>query len=162
MGFSLRELILVIILAHLVSCLSPTTFANRLPQPHSGLPFPRSHDFHRASGTIRLSDYSPGVASHFASAYRVTYPSATREPDESSWGHSLIFHTVPSANTLVRWVDENAFASIVQARPCPTFGRPVRPGSLPRLRPGISPQTLRIPSHDGHLVVRLSYDRAQT
>jgi hypothetical protein len=32
---------------------------------------------------------------------------------------------VPSANTLVRWVNENAFASIVQARPCPTFGRPV-------------------------------------
>jgi hypothetical protein len=33
---------------------------------------------------------------------------------------------VPTANTLVRWVDGNAFASIVQARPCPTFGRPVR------------------------------------
>jgi hypothetical protein len=32
---------------------------------------------------------------------------------------------VPPAHTLVRWVDENAFASIVQARPCPTFGRPV-------------------------------------
>ncbi len=26
---------------------------------------------------------------------------------------------MPSANTLVRWVNENAFASIVQARPCP-------------------------------------------
>jgi len=25
----------------------------------------------------------------------------------------------------------NAFASIVQARPCPTFGRPVRPGAAP-------------------------------
>jgi hypothetical protein len=37
----------------------------------------------------------------------------------------LLFRTVPSANTLIRWVDENAFASIVQARPCPTFGRPV-------------------------------------
>src|SRR6202521_237146 len=35
--------------------------------------------------------------------------------------------TVPSANTLVRWVNENAFAFIVQARPCPTFGRPVAP-----------------------------------
>ena len=45
--------------------------------------------------------------------------------DESSWGHAQIFRTVPSANTLVRWVDENAFASIVQARPCPIFGRPV-------------------------------------
>lgn len=37
----------------------------------------------------------------------------------------MFFCTVPSANTLVRWVNENAFASIVQARPCPTFGRPV-------------------------------------
>ena len=40
---------------------------------------------------------------------------ATREPCESSWGHALIFHTVPSANTLIRWVDENASHSIVFA-----------------------------------------------
>ena len=31
----------------------------------------------------------------------------------------MFFRTVPPANTLVRWVNENAFASIVQARPCP-------------------------------------------
>ena len=31
----------------------------------------------------------------------------------------MFFRTVPSANTLVRWVNENAFASIMQARPCP-------------------------------------------
>ena len=31
----------------------------------------------------------------------------------------MFFRTVPSANTLVRWVNENAFASIVQARPRP-------------------------------------------
>jgi len=39
---------------------------------------------------------------------------------------------VLSANTLVRWVNENAFAPIVRARPDPTFGRPVhlRDGSL--------------------------------
>src|SRR5215472_3624310 len=40
-------------------------------------------------------------------------------PCPSSWGHALFFRTVPSANTLVRWVNENAFASIVQARPVP-------------------------------------------
>jgi hypothetical protein len=62
----------------------------------------------------------------------------------------LFFRTVPTANTLVRWVNENAFAVIVQARPCPTFGRPVhRRGSPHRLRPGTSPHTLRIPPHDG-------------
>ena len=58
-----------------------------------------------------------------------------------------------SAHTLVRWVHENAFASIVQARPCPIFGRPVhqRDSSL-RLQPGTSPQTLRIPLRSGHPV----------
>jgi hypothetical protein len=62
---------------------------------------------------------------------------------------------VPSANTLVWWVNENAFASIVQARPCPTFGRPVRlRGSPHRLRPGTSPHALRIPPHDGHPALR--------
>ena len=62
---------------------------------------------------------------------------------------------MPTANTLVRWVNENAFAFIVQARPCPTFGRPVhRRGSPHRLRPGTSPHTLRIPPHDGHPVLR--------
>ena len=141
MGFSLTELILVIILTYLVFRFPPATLANRLPQI-TRLPFPRSRGFHRASGTIRLSDYSHGIASHFAYAYRVTYSGASRKPCESSWGHSLIFHTVPSANTLVRWVDENAFASILQARPCPTFGRPVRPwdGSL-----DYGPVFLRIP-----------------
>src|ERR1019366_3493903 len=47
-------------------------------------------------------------------------------------GHTLFFRTVLSANTLVRWVNENAFAPILRARPGPTFGRPVhlRDGSL--------------------------------
>jgi hypothetical protein len=38
---------------------------------------------------------------------------------------------VPTANTLVRWVNENAFASKLQARPCPTFGRPVHRRGCP-------------------------------
>jgi len=34
------------------------------------------------------------------------------------------------------WVNENAFASLQQARPCPTLGRPVHlRGGAPRLRP---------------------------
>jgi len=57
----------------------------------------------------------------------------------------LFFRTVPPANTLVRWVNENAFALEVQARPCPTFGRPVHLGFPHRLRPGTSPHALRIP-----------------
>jgi hypothetical protein len=31
----------------------------------------------------------------------------------------LFFRTVPPANTLVRWVNENAFVFIVQTRLCP-------------------------------------------
>ena len=66
----------------------------------------------------------------------------------------MFFPTVPSANTLVRWVNENTFASIVQARPCPTFGRPVHLRQPHRLRPGSSPHALRIPSRDGHPALR--------
>jgi hypothetical protein len=61
----------------------------------------------------------------------------------------LIFHTVPSANTLVRWVDENAFTPIVRARPCPTFGRPVRLGVAPI---DYGPVFLRMP-FGSHLTV---------
>ena len=67
----------------------------------------------------------------------------------------MFFRTVPSAYTLVWWVNENAFASIVQARPCPTFGRPVHPRGRPhRLRPGTSPHALQIPPRDGHPALR--------
>ena len=55
------------------------------------------------------------------------------------------------------WVNENAFAFIVQARPCPTFGRPVHlRGSPHRLQPGTSPHALRIPPHGGHPALWLS------
>ena len=48
-------------------------------------------------------------------------------------------------------MNENAFAFIVQARPCPTFCRPVHlRGSPHRLQPGTSPHALRIPPRDGH------------
>ena len=53
------------------------------------------------------------------------------DPASSPGVTTLFFHTVPSANTLVRWVNENAFAFVVQARPCPTFGRPVHLGAAP-------------------------------
>ena len=141
-------------LTHLTFRLSPTVFAGRLPR-HTLSPGFWSRGFRLASGTIRPSDDSQGTASHFACAYRVTSLGATRGSWEPSWGHAQIFRTVLSANTLVRWVNENAFAPIVRARPCPTFGRPVRPwGSPHRLRPGTSPHTLRIPPRDGHPVLR--------
>ena len=52
-------------------------------------------------------------------------------------------------------MNEYAFAFIVQARPCPTFGRPVHlRGSPHRLQPGTSPHALRIPPRDGHPALR--------
>ncbi len=49
----------------------------------------------------------------------------------------------------------NAFASKLQARPCPTFGRPVRlRGGPHRLRPGTSPQALRISPRGEHPALR--------
>jgi len=46
---------------------------------------------------------------------------------------------------------DNAFVAIVPTRPGPLFGRPVHPwGSPHRLRPGASPQALRIPPRGGH------------
>jgi hypothetical protein len=58
------------------------------------------------------------------------------------------------------WYDKeepNAFAPIVRARPFLILGRPVHLWGCPlRLQPGISPQTFRIPSHDGHPVLRSS------
>ena len=143
-------------LAHLAFCLSSTVFAGWLPRPTRSPCFWWC-DFRRTSGTTQPSDYFQSTASRFACAYGVASLGATRGPWKFSWGHALIFRTVPSANTLVRWVYENAFAPIVRARPCPTFGRPVhRRGSPHRLRPGTSPHTLRIPPRGGHPVLRSS------
>jgi hypothetical protein len=141
-------------LTHLAFRLSSTVFVGWLPR-HTLSPLSWSCGFHRTCGTTQPSDDSQNTASPFACAYRVTSLGARRGSWEPSWGHAQIFRTVPSANTLVRWVNENAFAPIVRARPCPTFGRPVRPWGRPhRLRPGTSPHTLRIPPRGGHPVLR--------
>jgi hypothetical protein len=78
-------------------------------------------------------------------------PGASASPPEVN---ALFFRTVPPANTLVRWVNENAFVSEVQTRPYPTLGRPVHLGFPHRLRPGTSPQALQIPPRDGHPALR--------
>src|ERR1700720_4044876 len=88
--------------------------------------------------------------------YRFAYPRSTRRFCHFCGGHALFFRTVPPANTLVRWVNENAFVLEVQTRPCPTLGRPVHLGFPHRLRPGTSPQALRIPPHGGHPALRSS------
>src|SRR6516165_8937630 len=113
-------------LAHLAFNLFSTVFAGWLPRPTRSPCFWWC-DFRRTSGTTQPSDHFQSIASRFTCAYGVASLGAIRGLWKFSWGHVLIFRTVPSANTLVRWVNENAFAPIVRARPCPTFGRPVRP-----------------------------------
>ena len=87
-------------------------------------------------------------------AYRVAYSDATQKPNEFSRGYALFFRTVLPAHTLVQRVNEYAFASILQARPCPVLGRPVHLGFRPRLRPGTSPHALRISPHGEHPALR--------
>lgn len=150
MGFSLKELIRAIVFTH------SRLYSSQLPLPaafpSSTLKLPSSG--HAAFTALQVLFGSP--TTRWASlpisllAYRVTFPEATQEPDEFSRGHALFFRTVLPAHTLVRRVNENAFASIVQARPVPVFGRPVHPGSRLRLRPGASPQALRISPHGEH------------
>jgi hypothetical protein len=92
-------------LTHLAFRLSSTVFVGCLPR-HTLPPLAWSRGFHRASGTTQPSDDSWNTASHFACAYRVTSLGVSRGSQEPSWGHAQIFRTVPSANTLVRWVNE--------------------------------------------------------
>jgi hypothetical protein len=131
---------------------SPAAFPDPLRSPLS-----RSRGFHRVCGTIRPSDDSPGAASHFAHAYRVASPGATREPCESSWGHVLVFRTVPSANTLIRWVDEKRLRPHSAGSTLPhLWPTGSSRGGPHRLRPGTSPHALRIPPHGGHPALRLA------
>src|SRR4051794_23978932 len=157
------ELILTIALTHPASRLAPTTSAGRLPQPIR-LPIARSRGFHPASGTIRPSDDSPGVASHFAarligSLTPVPPGDRTSPPGVTSRSSVPCRPQTPWCGGWMR----SAFAPIVRARPCPTFGRPVHHGGgPPRLRPGTSPQAFRIPPRGGHpalwLPSRAEYD----
>jgi hypothetical protein len=140
-------------LAHLISSSlrppSPTAFPGSLCRHIHG------RTAFTALEVLLSRPTTPGTPLPTSLALIGSLPSAARGSQEPSWGHAQIFRTVPSANTLVRWVNENAFAPILRARPCPTFGRPVRPwGSPHRLRPGTSPHTLRIPPRDGHPVLR--------
>ena len=72
-------------------------------------------------------------------------PRMTRGQD----GLLILSCTTLSFATLCRFIPAH------QARPCPTFGRPVHlRGGPHRLRPGTSPHALRIPPHDGHPALR--------
>src|SRR6266849_5129500 len=111
---------------------------------------------------MRWSDDSTGAASHFACAYRVASPGATREPIESSWGHVLVFGTVPSANTLIRWVDEKRLRPHSAGSTLPhLWPTGSSRGGPHRLRPGTSPHALRIPPRGGHPALRVSERRLQ-
>jgi hypothetical protein len=152
LGFSHRELIHVRAFTPVSTAPAPPPLPAAFPSPHRCLRevTPLSRRF-RYYSTVRLlaEPRFPLRSSLIGSL--IPFP---QEPDEFSWGHALIFRTMPPAHTLVRRVNEYAFASILQARPCPVLGRPVHLGFRPRLRPGTSPQALRISPHGEHPALR--------
>ena len=126
------------------------------PSPaHSAVPFHRITQL-----SLRFWYYSAVrlLAGHHRSfrlpAYRAAYPTplgtAASPPGVTPESSAPCR---PQTPWYERWM-RNAFASIVQARPCPLLGRPVRlrDGSH-RLRPGASPQTLQIRPRDRHPVL---------
>jgi len=140
---------------------NPTLFVCRLPRRLLAADCSVttvSHRFRYYSAVRRLAKLRITISLALIGSLTLA---ASQRLSQSSWGHVLFFRTVPSANTLVRRVNENAFASIVQARPCPAFGRPVHlRGSPHRLRPGTSPHALRIPPRDGHPALRRNFPSA--
>ena len=142
------------ILAHLSSWLLPTDFARRLPPPT------RRPILGQIAFTILevlFDGPTPGRASHPISLALIGLliegqtSNTTRPPRVTQRSSSPCRPQTP-------WYgrgESNAFAFIVQARPCPAFGRPIRPWGGPhRLRPGDAPQTLRIPPRGGHPVLQ--------
>src|SRR5262245_55420734 len=68
----------------------------------------------------------------------------------------MVFGTVPSANTLVRWVDEKRLRPHSAGSTLPhLWPTGSSRGGPHRLRPGTSPHALRIPPHGGHPALRV-------
>ena len=147
------ELVLVIVFTHLTFLSFPTISANLLPRL-TPPPLARSHGFHHASGTTRLSDYSPGIASHFASLIGLLIPvppgNRTSSPEVTHCSSVPCRPQTPC----YRGRMSSAFASYTQARPLPLLADRFIFGVAPRLRPGTSPHALRIPPHGGHPALR--------
>lgn len=80
--------------------------------------------FTSLSGTTRPSDYSRSIAFHFISRLIGSLIAGCQPANHLSPPGVTLKSSIP-CHPLVRWVDENAFAPIVRARPCPIFGRPV-------------------------------------
>jgi hypothetical protein len=132
---------------------------------------PRSDSWHRISRNFasRLYPHLPlsGFRSMFVfpvsrpfvcGCHKIsTIPSARTIPGLPG-SHTPLPHRVARTHLGTMGWNPNAFASIVQARPFPIFGRPVHPrDSSHRLQPGGSPQALQTPPHGGRPALRSSY-----
>jgi len=118
--------------------------------------------FRPACSTIRLSDYSRRIASHFAFrliGLLIPMPAGNGVSPPGSRS-DLPYRAV--AHTLVRRVDVNAFASIVQARLAPSLADRFIRGLAPF---DYGPVLLSCPSdstHGGHPALRLPVGRVRT
>src|SRR6516164_7834662 len=140
----------------LVSCFYPTLFVCSPSPAHSRRRLLGHESFLSLQVLLGSPTTDAALPRHFACAYRLAYagcrPATPSVPPEVTRCSSVPCHP---QTPWCGGVNENAFASIVQARPCPTFGRPVhRRGSPHRLRPDTSPHALRIPSRDRHPALR--------
>ena len=151
MGFSLKELVRAIALTRSLPASLQPPLPAAFPSPLGCLVPSRSPSSHCAYGTMQLSDYSPGITSHFASRLIGSLILSPLRNPTSPPGVTLRSSVPCCPHT--PWYDgwmSSAFASIVQARPCPIFGRPVRNSGGPfSLRPGTSPQALQTPLRSG-------------
>jgi len=91
-----------------------------------------SRGLHRASGTMQRSDDWPGLASHFACAYRVAYPSPCCGPGQSARGHAVFFRTVPPAPTV--WCEGR-----METPSSPYCRLDLAPSLADRFIPGVAP-----------------------
>jgi hypothetical protein len=150
----------------LAFCPAPDTLADGFPQA-TRPPLARSPGFScpgfRYHTVLRLLT-GPWCPLRL-SAYRRTFPARSlrdrppmRSPGVTSCSSAPCRPHTPWSEGRM----DHAFVAIVPTRPDPLFGRPVhRRGRPHRLRPGASPQALRIPPRGGHPALPGRHDRGQ-
>ena len=134
---------------------SPTPSRTACPGPLARLCRGHAGSLAHASGTAPSSDFSPDPGRPFVSpTYRQAFARRSLRAEHPMRSPGVTPCSSAPCRPHTPWSEgrmDNAFVAIVPTRPGPLFGRPVHPWGRPhRLRPGASPQALRIPPRGGH------------